>query len=79
MKISGAAGQFSGKLHAGEVAIFDLGRGNWIAENVGVHNYTVSAIREDLEAFCQIDKYCTLKTKDGRDYPARAGTAKEAN
>lgn len=42
---------------------------NWIAEDVGISDHTVRAVREELESISQIAKCSTLQTKDGRKYP----------
>ena len=45
---------------------------NWLAETIGgVSKNTVKDVRENLEATCLIDKFTTLRGRDGKKRPAK--------
>lgn len=44
---------------------------NWIAEDLGLHNETVTAKREELEEKGQLTETVSLQGKDGKIYPRK--------
>lgn len=55
------------------IKLFSERSDNWIAEDLGVHNETVTSKREELEESGQVTETVTLKGKDGKEYPRRQG------